>query len=154
MNLSGRLSKFGLTLPPASKAVAAYVPATQVGELVYVSGQLPLADGKLTVTGPVPSVVSIDQAQAGARQCVLNALSAVDAVIGGDWSRFVRVVRVGVFVASDTDFTEQHIVANGASELLASIFDEPGRHVRAAVGVPSLPLGASVEVEFIFQVKP
>jgi enamine deaminase RidA (YjgF/YER057c/UK114 family) len=153
MNINQQLSDLGLTLPPTPKAVAAYVPAAQVGGMVYVSGQLPMADGKLTATGPVPSATSVQDAQVAARICVLNALAAVNGVLDGDWLRLVRVVRVGVFVASDSDFTEQHLVANGASELLASIFGEPGRHVRAAVGVPNLPLGASVEIEFTFQVK-
>lgn len=153
MNLSEKLTQLGLTLPPPPKAVAAYVPAIRTGNLVIVSGQLPLVDGKLSVTGPVPSNTSLDAAKQAAERCVLNALAAVDPLIDGDWSRLVRVVRVGVFVASDPGFTEQHLVANGASELLAMIFDEKGRHARAAVGVPSLPLGASVEVEFMFEVK-
>lgn len=153
MNIHQKLSDLGLTLPKTPKAVAAYVPAAQVGDMIYVSGQLPMADGKLTATGPVPSATSVQDAQVAARVCVLNALAAVDGVLEGDWSRLVRAVRVGVFVASDPGFTEQHVVANGASELLASILGEPGRHIRAAVGVPSLPLGASVEVEFTFQVR-
>lgn len=151
--LHDKLKSLGLTLPPPPKAVAAYVPAIRTGNLVIVSGQLPLVDGKLSVTGPVPSNTSLDAAKQAAERCVLNALAAVDPLIDGDWSRLVRVVRVGVFVASDPGFTEQHLVANGASELLAMIFDEKGRHARAAVGVPSLPLGASVEVEFMFEVK-
>lgn len=153
MNIHHQLADLGLTLPPAPKAVAAYVPAVRTGDLVIVSGQLPLEDGKLTVTGPVPSSVSLEAAQAAARRCVLNALAAVDPLIDSDWSRLVRVVRVGVFVASDPGFTDQHLIANGASELLFEVFGEPGRHARAAVGVPSLPLGASVEVEFTFQVR-
>jgi len=153
MNLKAKLESLGLTLPPAPKAVAAYLPAVLVGEMVYVSGQLPLEDGQLTVTGPVPGSTSLDAAQAGARRCVLNALAAVDPLLNSDWSKLVRVARVGVFVASDPTFTEQHLVANGASELLAEIFGEQGRHARAAVGVPNLPLGASVEVEFAFQVR-
>lgn len=153
MNLTTKLKSLALTLPPAPKAVAAYLPAIRAGDMIYVSGQLPLEDGQLTVTGPVPSSTSLDAAQAAARRCVLNALAAVDPLLDSDWSKLVRVVRVGVFVASDPTFTEQHLVANGASELLAEIFGEQGRHARAAVGVPCLPLGASVEVEFAFQVK-
>jgi len=153
MDIHQQLADLGLTLPETPKAVAAYVPAAQVGDLIYVSGQLPLVEGQLTATGPVPTSTSIENAQVAARICVLNALAGVHGVIEGDWSRLVRVVRVGVFVASDPDFTDQHLVANGASELLAKLLGEPGRHVRAAVGVPSLPLGASVEVEFTFQVR-
>jgi enamine deaminase RidA (YjgF/YER057c/UK114 family) len=153
MNLQAKLKDLGLTLPPSPKAVAAYVPAVRTGDLIIVSGQLPIKDGQLTVTGPVPSSTSLQAAQTATRQCVLNALAAVDPLIDHDWSRLVRVVRVGVFVASDPTFTEQHLVANGASELLFEIFGEAGRHARAAVGVPCLPLGASVEVEFIFEVR-
>jgi enamine deaminase RidA (YjgF/YER057c/UK114 family) len=153
MNIHEKLTDLGLTLPPAPKAVAAYVPAVRVGDLVIVSGQLPMEDGKLTVTGPVPSKASLEDAQAGTRRCVLNALAAVDPLIDSNWSRLVRVVRIGVFVASDPTFTDQHLVANGASELLVEIFGDPARHARAAVGVPCLPLGASVEVEFTFQVS-
>ncbi len=153
MNLPAKLESLGLTLPPAPKAVAAYLPAIRSGEMIIVSGQLPLEDGQLTVTGPVPSSTPLDAAQNAARRCVLNALAAVDPLIDSDWSRLVRVARVGVFVASDPTFTEQHLVANGASELLFEIFGEPGRHARAAVGVPCLPLGASVEVEFMFEAR-
>lgn len=153
MNLPSKLASLGLSLPPAPKAVAAYLPAVRAGDMVYVSGQLPMEDGQLTVAGPVPGSTSLEAAQAGALRCVLNALAAVDPLLEGDWSRLVRVVRVGVFVASEPDFTEQHLVANGASELLAEIFGEQGRHARAAVGVPCLPLGAAVEVEFVFEVQ-
>ncbi len=153
MNLKTKLADLGLTLPPAPKAVAAYVPAVRVGDIIYVSGQLPLEDGQLTATGPVPTSTSLDAAQHAARRCVLNALAAVDPLIESDWSRLARVVRVGVFVASDPTFTDQHLVANRASELLVEIFGDQGRHARAAVGVPSLPLGASVEVEFTFEVR-
>ncbi len=139
MNLQERLAGLGLTLPPAPKAVAAYLPAIQAGDMVFVSGQLPMEDGQLTVTGPVPSSTPLDAAQNAARRCVLNALAAVDPLIDHDWSRLVRVVRVGVFVASDPTFTDQHLIANGASELLVEIFGEQGRHARAAVGVPCLP---------------
>jgi len=153
MDLHQQLAGLGLTLPQPPKAIAAYVPAAQVGDMIYVSGQLPIADGQLTATGPVPSSTSVQDAQIAARICVLNALATVEGVLAGDWSRLVRVVRLGVFVASDPDFTEQHRVANGASELLFEIFGDPGRHVRAAIGAPSLPMGASVEIEFTFQVK-
>lgn len=152
MNLISKLDSIGLSLPAAPKALAAYVPAVRAGDMIYVSGQLPLEDGQLIVTGPVPTATSVEAAQAGARRCVLNALAAVDPLLDSDWSRLVRVVRVGVFVASEPGFTEQHLVANGASELLAEVFGEQGRHARAAVGVPCLPLGSSVEVEFTFQV--
>lgn len=151
--LQDKLAELKLTLPEAPKAVAAYVPAVRSGNLVIVSGQLPLEAGKLTVTGPVPSATGLEDAQKAAGQCVLNALAVLGTVIDNDFSRLVQVVRVGVFVASDTGFTDQHLVANGASELLTKLFDEKGRHARVAVGVPCLPLGASVEAEFMFEVK-
>jgi len=153
MNLKAKLADLGLTLPPAPKAVATYLPAVRAGEMIFVSGQLPMEDGQLTATGPVPSATSLDSAKEAARRCVLNALAAIDPLIDHDWSRLARVARVGVFVASDPTFTDQHLVANGASELLVEIFGEHGRHARAAVGVPSLPLGASVEIEFTFQIR-
>ncbi|MCC7146326.1 MAG: RidA family protein [Phycisphaeraceae bacterium] len=153
MALLDQLSRLGLTLPPAPKPVAAYIPAVRVGELLYTSGQLPMVDGWLSVKGRVPSEVSLEQAQGAARQCVLNGLAVVGEQIGGDWSRLVRVVRLGVFVASDASFTDQPKVANGASELLGQLLGEAGQHVRTAVGVNILPLGSPVELEMVVQVR-
>lgn len=152
-DLEERLQSLGLELPEAPQPIAAYVPSVEAGGLVCVSGQLPLLNGKLVAEGPVGSAEGIELAQLAARQCVLNGLAVLDQQIQGDWSRFVRTVRVGVFVQSTDPFTEQAKVANGASELLQSILGEAGRHARAAVGVNSLPLNASVEIEFLFQVK-
>lgn len=153
MSIEARLQELGLTLPAVAKPVAAYVPAVESGNQVFVSGQLPLADGKLLCTGKVPSQVSVETAQQAARQCVLNGLAALLAQIGGDWSRLVRVVRIGAFVQSDNDFFQQSQVANGASELLQAILGDAGRHARAAVGVNALPLNAPVEVEFLFEIR-
>ena len=153
MDIEAKLKSLGLILPPAPKPVAAYVPAVRTGDLVIVSGQLPMVDGKLIAIGKVPTVVGIDPAQLAAQQCVLNALAALRGIINDDWSKLVRAVRLGVFVQSDGTFAEQHIVANGASELLLELFGEAGRHARAAVGVNTLPLNAAVEVEAMFQVK-
>ena len=149
MSIQHRLDQLNLTLPVAVKPVASYVPVRQAGQLLYVSGQLPMKDGAMMVTGKVPSNTSLQAAQAAARQCVLNALAAVKAELG-DLDAIQSVVRVGVFVQSDDTFAEQHRVANGASDLLAEIFGDAGRHARAAVGVNALPLDAAVEVEFIF----
>ena len=148
-----RLVDLGLTLPDAPKPVAAYLPSVQAGVLVFVSGQLPFRDGHLIATGPVPSRVSLEQAQEAARQCVLNALAVLAEAVQGDLDRVRRIVRLGVFVASDPTFTDQPQVANGASELLQDIFGDLGRHARAAVGAVALPLGATVEVEMIAQVE-
>ena len=152
MTTQERLTDLGLTLPGAPKPVAAYVPSVRTGNLLYVSGQLPFRDGQLLATGPVPSAVSIEQAQEAARQCVLNALAVLAEAVGGDLDRVRRIVRLGVFVASDPTFTDQPKVANGASELLQDIFGDLGRHARAAVGSVALPLGASVEVEMIAEI--
>ncbi|MFO0961913.1 MAG: RidA family protein [Phycisphaerales bacterium] len=153
MSFQQQLASLGLTLPAAPKPVAAYIPAVRSGNLVFISGQLPFKDGQLTATGPVPSACSVEAAQAAARQCILNGLAVLGDQIGGDFSRVVRVVRVGAFVQSDNGFTEQPKVANGASELLQQLFGESGRHARAAVGTNALPLGASVEVELLVEVK-
>jgi enamine deaminase RidA (YjgF/YER057c/UK114 family) len=153
MDIKAKLAGLGLTLPPAPKPVAIYVPGVRTGNLIVVSGQLPFEQGKLISTGPVPSAASIEQAQKAARQCVLNGLAVVDGLIAGDWSKFVRVVRLGVFVASDNGCGDQPKVANGASELLGQIFGDAGQHARAAVGVNTLPLTATVEVEMLVEVR-
>ena len=151
--ISKRLAELGLTLPKAPKPVAAYVPAVKTGNLVYISGQVPFQDGELLAKGPIPSAVSIDQAREAARQCVLNGLAVLADALDGDLDRVRRIVRVGVFVYSDPDFTEQPKVGNGASELLQDIFGEAGRHARAGVGSVALPLGSSVEVEMLVEVE-
>ncbi|MCG8584538.1 MAG: RidA family protein [Pirellulales bacterium] len=151
MQVEERLGELGLTLPEPPKPVAAYVPCVRAGQLIVVSGQLPTADGELMATGKVPSQVSIEDAQAAARHCGINALAILKAELGGDWTKLAHVVRLGVFVQSDDDFAGQPQVANGASELMQEVFGEAGKHARAAVGVNSLPLNAAVEVEFLFQ---
>lgn len=149
MAVRHRLESMGITLPTAPKPVAAYVPAVQVGNLIYVSGQVPIADGKLLARGPVPSQVAVEDAQAAARQCVINALAVLNDHLDGDLDRVKQIVRVGVFVCCDADFDKQPLVANGASELLVEVFGESGQHARAAVGSIALPVGATVEVELI-----
>ena len=151
MHPEDKIKSLNLTLPPASKPVAAYIPTRRVGNLVFVAGQIPMRDGQLVASGPVPSKVSVQQAQEAARQCVLNGLAALKAEIG-DLAKLKQVVRVGVFVCSDAGFTDQPTVANGASELLVAIFGDAGQHARAAVGNIALPRGAAVEVEFVFEV--
>lgn len=149
--LSQRLAELGIEVPGVSGPFGAYVPAKRVGNLVFVSGQLPMKEGKLMATGQVPSRCTVESAKAAARQCVINALGAVKA-IEGNVDRLKGVVRVGAFVSSDVGFTQQPAVANGASELLLELFGASGKHVRAAVGTNTLPLDASVEVEFVFEV--
>lgn len=147
-----RLAEMGLALPEVAAPVASYVPAVRSGNLLFVSGQIPIRDGKLIAQGRVPREVSIEKAVECARQCALNGLAACKAELG-DLGRVRRVVRVGCFVASEPGFHEQPRVANGASELLAGVFGEDGRHARAAVGSVDLPLGVPVEVEFLFEVE-
>ncbi|GIF52894.1 enamine deaminase RidA (YjgF/YER057c/UK114 family) [Asanoa ferruginea] len=145
-----RLAELGLTLPEVVPPVAAYVPAVQSGNYVYVSGQVPIVDGKLLATGKVGAEVTAEQAQDLARQCGLNVLAAIDALVGLEY--VVKVVKVVGFVASAPGFTGQPVVVNGASELFGQVFGEAGRHARSAVGVAELPLGAPVEVEAIVEV--
>ena len=147
---SGRLAELGLALPPVVPPVAAYVPAVRTGSLVFTSGQLPMAEGRMDVTGKVGAGVTPEQAKDLARTCALNALAAVDALVGLD--SVVRVVKVVGFVASAPDFTGQPAVVNGASELFGEVFGDAGQHARSAVGVAALPLDAPVEVELVVEV--
>ncbi|MBX3436784.1 MAG: RidA family protein [Planctomycetaceae bacterium] len=152
MDIESKLQEMGLALHDAPAPVGAYLPAVRVGNLVVVSGQLPLTGGRLLATGPVPSQTTVEQAQSAAAQCVLNGLGALKAVLEGDLSSLIRVVRVGVFVQSDNGFSDQAQVANGASEMLQQLLGDAGKHARAAVGVNALPKNAAVEVEFVFEV--
>ncbi len=152
MSAEQKLKEMGITLPPAPAALGAYIPCVQAGNLLFLSGQLPLRGGKLLHTGKLGDSVSISEAQEDARQAVLNALSNVKAYLG-NLDRVGRCVKVNGFVASTPDFIDQPQVLNAASELLREIFGEPGRHSRVAVGVPVLPLNSPVEIDFIFEVK-
>lgn len=152
-----RLTALGLTLPTPPKPVAAYVPFRIAGNLVFIAGQIPFSEGKLVATGAVPDHVSMDTALACARQCALNGIAVANAAIASlglpnGLSHVKQVVRLGVFVACSPTFTDHPKVANGASELMVEVFGDRGRHARAAVGAPSLPLGAPVEVEFVVEV--
>jgi enamine deaminase RidA (YjgF/YER057c/UK114 family) len=149
MTVSARLSELGIELPAVAAPVAAYVPAVVHGGLVYTSGQLPFAAGSLPATGKVGAEVAADDAKAYARTCALNALAAAADAAGGV-DRIAGVLRVGGFVASVPEFSGQPGVINGASEVLGEIFGDAGRHARAAVGVPVLPLDSPVEVEVTF----
>jgi enamine deaminase RidA (YjgF/YER057c/UK114 family) len=146
-----RLAALGLTLPPVTPPAAAYVPALRTGNYIYVSGQLPVADGKLQGTGKVGGEVTPEDAAGLARLCALNALAAAADVAGG-LNKIKRIVKVLGFVASVPEFTGQPKVINGASELLQEVFGENGKHARSAVGVAVLPLDTPVEVELIAEV--
>ncbi|PJE19776.1 MAG: LysR family transcriptional regulator [Mycobacterium sp.] len=150
MSAKERLTEQGITLPQVVAPVAAYVPAVRTGNLVYTAGQLPFVDGKLPVTGKVGADVAPDAGKALARVCALNALAAIDSLV--DLDSVTRVVKVVGFVASAPGFHGQPGVINGASELLAEVFGDNGKHARSAVGVAELPLGAPVEVELIVEV--
>jgi enamine deaminase RidA (YjgF/YER057c/UK114 family) len=147
-----KLASLGLALPAVVPPVAAYVPAVQTGNYVYVSGQLPMVGGALPATGKVGAEVTAEQAKELAAKSALNALAAIDALVGLD--RVVRVVKVVGFVASAPDFTGQPGVINGASELFGAVFGDAGKHARSAVGVAVLPLDAPVEVEMIVEITP
>ena len=146
-----RLSELGLRLPPVAAPVASYVPAVRTGQLVMTSGQLPFVDGGLRRTGKVGGSVEIEDAAHDAKVCALNALAAVDDLVGLD--SVARVVRVVGYVASAEGFTGQPRVVNGASELLGRVFGEAGKHARSAVGVAELPLGSPVEVELTVELR-
>jgi enamine deaminase RidA (YjgF/YER057c/UK114 family) len=145
-----RLADLGLTLPAVTAPLAAYVPAVRSGNLVLTSGQLPLVDGALAATGKVGASVSLDEAVECARICALNALAAIDDLVGLD--SVARIVKVVGFVAADPEFTAMPTVINGASELLGAVFGKAGAHARSAVGVAVLPLDAPVEIELIVEV--
>jgi enamine deaminase RidA (YjgF/YER057c/UK114 family) len=149
--LREKLESLGFALPAVPGPFGAYVPAKRGGGLLFVAGQLPMKDGKLLATGPVPSRASVDAAKIAARQCVINGLAAAASAV--PLEELVGVVRVGAFVNSDIGFTQQPQIANAASELLLDLFGDAGRHARAAVGVNTLPLDASVEIEFIFALR-
>ena len=147
MSATARLAELGITLPPVATPVGSYVPAVRTGSLVYTSGQVP----KDAATGKVGAEVSAEDANAAARVCALQALAAVDALVGLD--SVARVVKVVGFVASAPGFTGQPAVINGASDLLGEVFGEAGAHARSAVGVAELPGGVPVEVELIVEVR-
>ena len=146
-----RLAELGIRLPAVAAPVAAYVPAVRSGQLVFTSGQLPFVDGGLRRTGKVGGSVDAEDAAHDAKLCALNALAAVDELVGLD--SVARVVRVVGYVASAEGFTGQPRVVNGASELLGKVFGEAGRHARSAVGVAELPMNSPVEVELTVELR-
>jgi enamine deaminase RidA (YjgF/YER057c/UK114 family) len=145
-----RLAELGIELPPAAAPIASYVPVVVSGDHAYVSGQVPIEDGRLLSAGTVGADLSVEQGQAAARRCALQALAALRDMLGT--LDGIRVVKLDVFVASAPGFTDQPMVANGASDVLVEIFGDEGRHARTSVGVTALPLGASVEVAVIARI--
>lgn len=150
MTIEARLEELGITLPAAAAPVASYVPLVVQGGFVHVSGQLPFVDGKV-VTGRLGENVDLDAGMAAARACGLMILAQLKAA--GLLEKVEQVVKLGAFINSTGDFTDQPKVANGASDLMFEVFGDKGRHARAAVGVPVLPLGAAVEVDAVIAVS-
>jgi len=146
-----RLAELGIELPNPAAPAANYVPFVQVGDLVYISGQISM-DGNGLVKGKLGDGFSLDDAYAAARLCGINLISQVQAACGGDLDRVVQVIKLNGFVNATQDFTDHPKVVNGASDLMVEVFGDQGRHARAAVGSSSLPLGVAVEVEGIFQI--
>ena len=147
-----KLAELGITLPRPAPPIATYVPYVVTGDLVVISGQLPLLDGKLLVTGKLGGTVALEAGQQAAQRCFINLLAQLKAACGGDLDRVRKVVRLGGYIACTPDFTRHAEVMNGASDLALAVFGEIGRHARTTVGVPALPLDAAVEVEGMFEI--
>ncbi len=151
MNTEKRIAELGIQLPPSSPPGAMYIPVKQLGNALFVAGQVPFVNGKLEVSGKVGDTVSMEQAQEAARRCIINLLAALKDYLG-DLDRVKNIVKIQVFVNSKVGFQEQHIVANAASQLLYDVLGEKGRHARTAIGTNQLPMDAPVEIEAIVEV--
>ncbi|MCD1632172.1 RidA family protein [Martelella mediterranea] len=150
--IENRLKALSIALPEAAAPAANYVPYVISGNLLYISGQLPTEAGRMVAAGHLGANVSLEDGQKAARACAINIIAQAKAALGGDLGRVTRILRINGFVASTPDFTEQHLVINGASDLLAEVFGEAGKHSRAAVGMAALPLGAAVEIDAILEI--
>jgi enamine deaminase RidA (YjgF/YER057c/UK114 family) len=148
-----KLSEMGITLPPSVMPAANYVPYTISGNLVFISGTLPMKDGKPQDIGKLGREFNVEQGQQTAKLCGINILAHLKAACGGDLNRVVKCVRMGIFVASAEGFTDQPKVANGVSDMMVAILGEAGKHARFAVGVSELPFGVAVEVDATFEIK-
>ncbi len=150
--IESRLKELGIDLPVAAAPAANYVPYTKSGNTLYISGQLPMEAGKVAVTGLVGQDVDVATAQRAAELCAINILAQVKAALGGDLGKVRRVLKLNGFIASAPGFVEQHVVMNGASNLIANVLGEAGKHARAAVGMAALPFNAAVEVDAILEI--
>lgn len=148
-----KLKELGIVLPALGPALGSYAPYVINGKMLYISGQLPLVDGKPLFTGVVPTTVTPTQAQAAAKQCGINILAAVSKACGGDLGKVAACIKLTGYVATASDFKDHPAIINGASDLMKAVFGDAGQHARAAVGVASLPLGVPVEIEAIFALK-
>lgn len=151
--IKARLTAAGITLPEAAAPAANYVPYVISGNLLYLSGQLPIEGGKIAVTGLLGADVPLEDGQRAAQLCAINILAQAKAALGGDLGRITRVIKLNGFVASAPGFVEQHLVINGASNLIADILGDAGKHARAAVGMAALPLNAAVEIDAIMEIR-
>lgn len=152
MSIEKKISDLGIILPPVPKAIASYIPANRSGNFIFTSGQLPMVDGKIVYTGRLKSGSSLDDAKKATQIATLNAIAAIQSQCSS-LDNISKVVKLGVYVSSESDFFEQHLVANTASDLLIQIFGDLGRHARFAVGVSALPLNALVELELTVEVQ-
>ena len=148
-----RLQALNIHLPQVSAPVANYLGYVRTGNLLIISGQLPMVDGKIICQGQLGKDVSISNAQAAAKQCAINILAQAKAACEGDWSKIARLVRLGGFVNATPEFQDHAQVINGASDFVCEVLGEKGKHARAAVGCSSLPFGAAVEVEATFELE-
>ncbi len=150
--VDARLAELGIDVPVAAAPVANYVGYVQAGNLVFISGQVPIKDGKFQFQGKLGESMSVEDAQAAARLCAINVIAQAKAACGGDLDRVTRVVKLTGFVNSTGDFTDQPKVINGASDLMVEVFGDKGRHSRAAVSAAALPAGVAVEVEAVVEI--
>ena len=151
--IEARLKELGVSLPKPPKPVASYVPFTISGHQVFISGQVPIADGALKYVGKLGVDIPLEAGQAAAQLCAINVLAMLKMACDDDLDRVVQCLKLNVFVNAAPDYTQQPEVANGASDLIAAVFGDAGKHARAAVGVGSLPRGVAVEVDAIFEIK-
>lgn len=152
MDITGRLKELGIVIPEVTPPLAAYVPAVRAGNLVFVSGQLPMFKGELVFSGKMGRDLNLEQGQEAARLAAINCLAALLQAIGS-WDKFEMIVKLTGYIQSSDDFTQQPLVLNGASQLMEDIFGSCGRHSRAALGVNALPLNAACEIELIALIK-
>ncbi|MFW8594155.1 RidA family protein [Cribrihabitans neustonicus] len=153
MSIEAKLKELGVTLPDAPAPAANYVPYVVAGDMVYVSGQISADESGALITGTLGGDMDVEAGQAAAKRCAVALLAQLKAACGGDLDRLVRVVKLGAFVNSTADFTEQPKVVNGASDFFVAALGDAGRHARSAVSSPSLPLGVAVEIDGVFQIR-
>ena len=151
-SVAAKLAELGITLPTPAAPVANYVPYVRTGNLVVISGQIPMRDGKVAFTGKVGDGITAEQAMLAAQLCFINLLAQLNAACDGDLDRVTRVVRLGGFIAAPASFTGHAVLMNGASDMAVAVFGDAGRHARSTIGVPSLPMDAAVEVEGSFEI--